>query len=143
MIRTGEREEMYNLSISFGTADAETTVLNATTAHLGVLVTDTATGAPITGLEQGQFTIYVWAPFKGYQEQTIAAFTELARGGALSSLPGVYSILVNWSTTAPGSNSFAVAVTAIPLPRVKGAPPPPVTVLGTGVGTYISLTGLS
>jgi hypothetical protein len=121
---------IYNLSISFTTPSPDRTTM------LSVMVTDAVTGAPVTGLIQNQFNIYVLAPFAEYQELAIIGF----QGLPFAPFPGVYFMLVNWSPIAPGSIAFAVAVTAAPIRSVVGEVLPPI---GMGIGTYVSLVGLS
>jgi hypothetical protein len=129
---------MYHVSISFGSRPI-TEPFGGDSANftLGVLVTDAATGAPVTGLEKSQFTVYAWvtettvAP-DAYEAQTIENFLEAA---SYAPLPGLYSMTVEWTTGAAGSNPFAVTVTDRPPLRPTLEPP---LVLGIGIGTYTS-----
>jgi hypothetical protein len=136
---------MYNVSLSFATSLDPSD--DQPGPNLGVLVTDATTGAPVTGLIQSQFAIYSWKFNQGYKAVVIDYFQELAQLQDVL-LPGVYLIGFNLPTPTAGSIPFAVAVTTIPpdiLLLRSGALPVPApgpTVLGVGIGTYVSLSGL-
>jgi hypothetical protein len=138
---------MYNVAVSFGTQPPQPD-LQGLNLYLIVSVTDPETGAPVTGLIQGQFNICLLS-FEGETSTPFVTaistfnFVELAKGTGQYSGLGVFQgqllgllgleILPNGLPS--GSNAFGVSLIATGVRRLQN------DVLGVGVGTYVNVGG--
>jgi len=112
----------YNISISFiGYPPGEG-------VGLCVLVTDSTTGAPVTGLNPDDFVAYsnLGQGDTNYSELVITSGIVLAAYGA--SLPGVYAFDLDFDPVPPGNSAYPFAVSVLSPAsrgRIQGEPPPP------------------
>jgi len=99
---------MLNVSVHACTHQVEGDTDGIRHARLIVRVTD-ASGTPVKGLAQHDFTVYSDAG--GYfREESVRFFDEVHATFPTTRLPGVYYIDTNWIIAYRGSFIFAVAV---------------------------------